>query len=764
MSVYASLNCFNSGELSPKMLGRNDVSQYSKGCRILKNFLVTPYGSVERRPGTKFIGYAKNFSSVDGDVLRGKIRLIRFVFSSEVSYVCEFGNRYIRFITNGDFLRDSNGIVEITTPYTAEEISEIQYVQSADVMTIVHQNHPVYELKRVEEDRFILELKEYEYPPMLDPNIDDDHTITPSGLTGDISLTASKDTFTSGNVGGYFQLIHTRKNNEISYDFTSDGTTESIEVFGYWTFTTHGTWSGNVKIQRSFDGGNTWSDFRTYSSAKDSNTSTSGEEEVKNVLYRISMTDYAASDTGTLKMCRILFVNPDFQTTGIVKINSVESTTKANGTVLSKLGDTAATSEWNEGAWSNRRGYPRTVSYYEERMMFGGTVSRPQTVWGSKTGDWDNFLVGSKDDDGLEFTLSSNTVNTILWMCQHDALIIGTMDSEWTLSAANSESALTASNFVAKRQSVYGSKGIPAQMVGETVLFVQRGGRKVREFVFQWEKNGYSSPDMTILADHITESGIVETALQQLPDSILWCVLGDGTVSALTYERDQEVVGWHRHITDGKIISCCVIPTGDKDTVYFAVDRGGKICIEEMMPREFYLIPDAFYVDCGKKLTGTEISVVDGLDHLEGKRVQVLADGAVTDEYVVEEGRITLSEPAQTVTVGLGYDSVLSPMPIEIEMQNGQSVLRKKCICNLRIRFYGSVGGQARCGNDIWQNIFSRDMIEDNMDSAIQMRDDVVSFNILSGNDYTPVIEVRQRDPLPMNVNSMVALYDVSER
>ena len=749
MGVYASLNCFNAGELSPRMIGRNDVSQYSKGCRKLRNFLVTPYGAVERRAGTMFISEAKYADKA--------VRLIRFVFSSKIGFVCEFGDKYIRFFRNGKpVMYSSEKVLEIESPYSSDELSEIQFVNSADVMTLVHPNHPVMELKRVDVNNFTLTEKEYEYPPVLDPNLDDDHTIKASGLTGNVTLTASKDTFREGNIGGYFQLLHTRKNNEISKDFSGNGTSASIEVFGYWTFTTHGTWTGNVTILRSFDGGNTWVDYRTYSSANDSNTSTSGEEDIKNVLYRIQMSDYSQSGSGTLRLCRCLFVNPDFQINGVVKITGVTDGKTATAEVVSKLGETSATAEWNEGAWSVRRGYPRAVAFYEERMMFGGTSDQPQRVWGSKTGDWDNYLVGSKDDDGLDFTLASDTVNEISWLCQHDALIIGTLDTEWTLSASDSANALTPTNFRVRRQSVYGSTTNAAQMVGDTVLFVQRGGRKVREFVFQWEKNGYTSPDMTVLADHITESGIKEIALQQLPNSILWCVLFDGSVAALTYERDQEVIGWHKHETAGEFMSCCVIPSGAEDVVYFAVQRNGKTYIEKL--------EKGFYVDSGKAISGTEMKEIVGLEHLEGCVVQVLADGAVHRELIVENGAVELDYTASEVVIGLGYESMLSPMPIEVEMQNGMSVLRQKSIGSVRVRSYGSIGGEVRCGHDSWQKVFSRDVLFDRLDMAISARDDVVVLNMLSGSDYTPLVEVRQRDPLPLNVSSMVVVYDVNER
>lgn len=748
MAVWKAITSFNAGELSPKMVGRSDVSQYHKGCQKLENFFVTPYGAVERRGGLRFIAKAKTNSQ--------EIRLIRFVFSSTVAYVCEFGNLYIRFY------RDGSMVQEIASPYSGSQIASIQFVQSADVMTLCHEAHPVMELRRLLENRFELREKEFRTPPMLEPNLDDSFTLTPAGNLsngGSVTLTASKDCFTAENVGGFFQLIHTRKANEISIDFTADGVSGSLEVYGYWNFTTHGTWSGIVKIQRSFDKGATWQDFRTYGSQKDQNHSADGNEESEDVLYRIKMEDYEASTSGTLKLCRCLLVNSDFVVTGIVKVTVVHSAKSASGTVIRKLGGTEPTAEWNEGAWSRRRGFPRALAYYEERMMFGGTFYRPQTVWGSKTNAWDQFLLGDKDDDGLEFTLSSDTVNSIEWLCQHNALIIGTMDSEWTLSASSSDAALTPSNFRVKRQSVYGSSHIPAKMVGEVLLFVQRGDRKVREFVYTWEKDGYTAPDMTVLADHITASGIRETSLQQQPDSILWCVLNDGTVAALTYEREQEVIGWQKHATEGKVLSCCVIPAGKEDEIFLAVDRNGIVCVEKMAARRDL----RYFSDSFKEYSGNKLTELAGLDHLEGQLVKIRADYAVQRDKTVKNGKVLLDDECSYAVVGLPYASNLSVMPIEVETQNGSSMLRRKAIGELRIRLYDSVGGQCRCGQGQWQQIISRDILQDTMDKAVTEKTEVIRLGMLSGYEEATTIEIRQEDPLPMNITAITVNYEVNE-
>lgn len=743
---FAAVNSFNAGELSPKMLGRPDVSQYAHGCRAMRNFLVTPYGAAERRPGTLFVAAVEDTY----------VRLIPFVFSEEVAYLCAFGDGFIRFYRNDVF------ITEIDSPYTHLHLDGISFIQSADVMWLCHESLPVQELRRTSETEFEISAMSFAYPPVLDPNLTDT-TITPSAREGEITLSASSSIFEEGHVNSYWNLVHVREENEIAIDFKSDGVSDSLEVFGYWSLTTHGTWTGTLKIQRSFDKGSSWSDFRTYSSSKDSNVSTSGEEETRDVLYRLTMSDYEASSTGTIKYCEALLSNPDYETTGVVRIDEVTSGTSAKATVIQKLGDVTATKEWNEGAWSDKRGYPRAVSFYEERLMFGGSRYQPQTVWGSRINDWNNFLLSDLDDAGISFTLCSDTVNHIRWMCQHDSLIIGTSDSEWTLSASTKDAALTPSNVKVKRQSVYGSGRVRATMAGDVVLFVQNQGRKVREFVYAWEKDGYTSPDLTILADHITDSGICEIALQRQPDTLLWTLLNNGTLAVLTYERDQEVVGWQRVDSGGTIVSVAVLPGSGEDFVYIAIDRNGELLIERFAPRAWERIEDAVYTDSSVTVSGEAVTRITGLGHLEGKTVQILADGAEHPEQVVSGAGVDLETPCTHAVAGLAYSSLLSPMPIETDTQNGSSMLRRKNVAELRIRVMDSVGGEVRSGSGPWREIISRDIAADEVSYRIEPKSEAVQINPESGFEKETSIEIRQERPLPLTVASITALVEIVE-
>jgi hypothetical protein len=749
MAAFIPVCSFNAGELSPRMISRTDVAQYSKGCKTLRNFFVTPYGSVERRPGTFFIDYANNENS----------RLIPFVFSNSVAFVCEFGEYTIRFFRENKFV----GMID--SPYTALEAAALKFVKCGDIMTLCHPEHPVRELRRIGDSAFEIVEKEYQFPPMLAANNDDDFTLTPSGVDGDITLTSSRALFDASSVGAYFQLVHTRKENEIKKDFTADGVSEGLEVFGYWTFTTHGTWTGNIVIQRSFDNGKTWYDYRTYSSSRDANFSESGSETIENTLYRVKMSDYEAATSGTLNLCRMLFVNADFVTNGVVRITSVDSDTSAGAKVVRKLGEASATAEWSEGAWSAKRGYPRAVSFFEERMIFGGTRHQPQTIWGSKVGDWDNFLPGANDADPIEFTLASDSVNSILWMCQHNALVIGTNDSEWTLFASDYSSAVTPTNYRLRRQSMYGATDVQAVMVGSTMLFIQRGGRKIREFVYSAETDAFSCPDLTILAEHITNSGVKEAVLQQQPDSIFWCVLANGTLAALTYERDQQVVGWHRHDTQGEVRSVAVTPSGDGYAVYFIVKRKNGCFIEVMAERNADMANVCFSDASIRISSDQEMEEVEGLEHLAGQKVCILADGAIQEERTVNDsGKIILDVPAKNVCIGLPFVSELELMPLEADMQNGSSQLRKKALGSVKVAFYNSIGGEIKVGEAPWESVVSRDVLLDNMDEAVKPKDDIITIHGMAGYLPRTVIKVRQSDPLPLNVISVVAAVEVAEK
>ena len=435
-----AVTSFNNGEVTPHIDARSDVEKYASSCRILENMLPLIYGDAVRRPGTKYIATAKN--SPQG------VRLIPFIYSSEIAYMCEFGNLYIRFYHDGaPLLDDAGDPVEVASPYLVGDLPKLQFRQIADTMWLVHPKYAPRKLTRTTITSFSLDAITFENGPFLvrnDIEEADDVTMASSvtvvGTSG--TLTASVATFENEHVGALWLL------------------------------------------------------------------------EPTNI--------------------------------GIVRIDGVVSPTVANVTVLATIDNTSATKKWAEGAWSGVRGYPGAITFFESRIIYGGTDYEPQSIWFSGTDDYEDFEAGVDAADSFSVMLAAT--NRILWLEALEALAVGTSGDEWRISSTKLDAPLIPTNFGAKIQSTYGSAPMQAVRVNTAVLFVDYVRRKVREFTFSADQQKYVAPDLAVLAEHITESGIVSTAHQKSPDSIFWCVRADGKLLSMTYEREQNVVAWARHL------------------------------------------------------------------------------------------------------------------------------------------------------------------------------------------------------------------------
>ena len=342
-----------------------------------------------------------------------------------------------------------------------------------------------------------------------------------------------------------------------------------------------------------------------------------------------------------------------------VRVNSVASATVANVTIkdLSYMPtDTNATNLWQEGAFSTLRGFPSAVVFYEQRLWYGGTSHKPQTLWASKTGIYEDFDLGAKASDGLSYAIASDRVNNIKWMAAQRVLIVGTSGGEFRITGGN-ESAITPTNVDVRRQTSYGSKiGRPAY-VGSDVFFIQRSGTQVRNVAYKWESDSFQSDDITFLAEHITEGGLTALSYSHVPDSILLALRADGVLIMLTYDPSQEVVGWHRHTTDGEYKSLAVISEDGPDQFWLVVKR----TIGGVVKQYVELYTPEIYLDSMISYSGSATASVSGLAHLEGKTVQITADGAVHPDLVVSSGAIALNYTASDIKVGLKYISKLTP-------------------------------------------------------------------------------------------------------
>ncbi len=637
---------------------------------------------------------------------------------------------------------------EIETPYLTADLFELKYEQSADVLYITHPDYETRKLSRIGNAAWRLEPIGIGTGPFRTQNDDVEAKIASSGTTGSVTLTATNGTpFVAGTTAGHspsgteatskswtgalFKLVHPIETLEFSSPLSAVSAVEdtgwmdcgTIYKGGGWTLVTADTWAGTIEVQRNYTIGAVYADagwetifpFTSPAAASSQrNVSTTGTEDDGDADYRVIIT--ACTD------CTVtpIFSTDQTEVIGIVQITAVSSTTSATGTVIRSLGGASgdATYKWSEGSWSNYRGWPQTTTFFEDRLMFGGNTAQPDTIWGSVTGDYENMVAGVDDDDAVIFTLSSRQVNVIEWLVGKDKLLIGTSGAEWTIAGGTDEP-LSPSNVIAKQHSTYGSANLQAILANESVLFFQRGAEKMRELAYNWELDSYVAPDMTILANLVTNTGITDTAFQRTPNSILWTTRTDGEMPIFSYERAENITAWSRMITqvnhagtltDSDIESVAVINGSPEDEVWVIVERtmtgvnsGNPVrYIEQFQPRDFGDSTDAIFVDACVTYDSTASSAMTGLGHLEGQTVYVLADGVQFDTEVVAGGAITLSldnvtTTAFTVQMGLGYEVQLRTMPLSwVEGQTIQG--KQKKISEVVSRWYKS--GDFSIGRD----------------------------------------------------------------
>lgn len=422
--------------------------------------------------------------------------------------------------------------------------------------------------------------------------------------------------------------------------------------------------------------------------------------------------------------------------------------------------------------WANSD-YPERVTFHQQRLVYAANRIRRQTVWTSKAGDFLNFTsVANEDDSAITFTLDSGTQNKIQWLLSGKALSIGTLGNEWIVSG-NDRDALTPSNVKAARETNNGSEPITPLLIGLATLFVEKHGRTVNEFLYDFNYDSYKNADVTILAPHLTDYySIIDWTYQQTPDGILWCVREDGILNALTYQRDHKVMGWHTHDTDGLFRAITCIPgTTREDDVWTVVNRNidgdAKMYIERMADQfKGTKASQGEFLDSWIEYSGVSESIMAGLEHLEGKEVHILANGTVHPTRIVQNGQITLDNEYTEVLVGLQYITEIRPYLKEIPTKTGNTVGRMQRVINVDVNLYKSLG--MVIGRD--------DQVDGEYDEEIPFRvpgdltgQEVPLFTGIrhldfpEGYDRNIEYYIRQEQPLPLTVLGVVDTFEVME-
>lgn len=524
--------------------------------------------------------------------------------------------------------------------------------------------------------------------------------LTPSGTQGDITLRSNKKIFASSKPGAYIKLKQEIASKTVS---TSNGTTERVRVGENWKVISHGTWSGSFAIEKS-DDGESWKEYRKYTSKSDYNPSESGS-----VTEPVFLRAVCTISSGT---CTVDLTAMAYNAEGVVKLTEITSDSTAKAHVEKELGSTDMTTNFLWGAWSEEFGYPQTLCFFQDRLCFGGTKKQPYMVWMSRTGDYGNFSVEKAsgtvtDDSAVALAFVSRKQFKILHLIASTDLIVLTAGNEWTVSGSDT---VTPSKAVPKMQTTRGCSTVEPLMIGGRIVFVQGRGSTVRDMAYSYETDSYGGNDLTLLAKHIIENvQIVDSAYKQEPDSTIYFVRSDGTMACLSYIMEQKVYAWSTIETQGKIEAVAAVQEGDEDIIYLVVKREingvtvrnieylAKNPAKSNNPDDYIMLDNAIEYSTAEKSSGeTEIDAAE----LAGEKVTVIGDGRMYSGLTVsQDGTVTLPAAVQHAFIGLPYRSIVELPNVEIKTGDGTMQGRRKQISNCIMRLSNSLGGMV--GPDI---------------------------------------------------------------
>lgn len=482
----------------------------------------------------------------------------------------------------------------------------------------------------------------------------------------DVVIRSTVERFDSGDIGRRVR-IRNEDFTTLSEKWNANDESQQISGFGEVTLTTEGgAWQGRLDLQESKDGGGKWETIGTIRSAAGvSNGSISREISNISSLVRVKLSDYVAQSGYTLNRCawKLEFtgsVNSHFTITEVIDGFSVRAT------ALTPLGQPFTDSRWALGVFSEKTGFPRTLGIHDERMVLGGSNEKPNTVWASRVNNWTNFLEGDLDTSPYEFTIKSDSFDSIRWIRSVRDLMVGTDNSESTMGTRDPSSTINPTNIDVKTHTYFGSSNLQAVVTADLVFFVQGQSKRVRSTQYDFGTDQYLSSEMSIYAYHMTAAGIKEMSFTRDPYSLLFFTMEDGKAVTFTYERDNAVKGWARLELggSGSLVSAASNYTPAGDSIFGIVLRNGEYTLEGFTKTTAASV----YLD-------GQIQFVDQ-DYSAGVSVPINSTGAVVvrndalldpADYTIAANVLTIPGATDgTVTIGWPTSFEIAPTnPIE---------------------------------------------------------------------------------------------------
>lgn len=720
---YPLASNFSSGEITPAILARGDLAQYNNGCETLVNNLPLSYGGVRSRPGTKYVGAVHNANNTTV--------LIPFIYPSVNSYAIEAGDLYFRFFVDKQRVTEAaknitgcadngSGVIRVTS--NAHGYANGEWVVIENVGGTTEANG-VWVVSGATTNTFDLTGSTFT------------NTYTSGGTAKRVYHIASPYTAAQVAAVRYVQdgkrlfLVH---GSHAPRTLTRTGT----HTFTLATF--------------AFDGGPYQPLNRTTTTLNCPATTGTGLTLTASAsIFNSNMVGMFIRYGGTTG-------SPAEQ--GFLKITGYTSGTQVTVDVISTL-DGAATpiTDWAFGAWGDDPGWPQEAAIVQQRLVLGKTATEPRKASASTIGIFEDFTVSTNADRSFTIDAAANDAGNLKWMFGKKTLLMGTDTGE--LSVSGGDSGLTPTTATVENHSPWGSNDVRPVVVGNSLLFVNRNGRKLREMSFSLDIDGYDSPDVTLLSRHvIANNPIQQMCYQQESDSIIWMALQDGSMASLTWLKDQKVFAWARHSGQNAAFSYPVsLPnnTAEHDDVYMIVTRtidGNTVKYVEVFDYDIFVDSAVLGAVGGRTITG--------LSHLEGETVKIIGDGAVYNDQSVTNGEVTIADHELDITngvVGLPITSDLLTVEPVVQLDKGTSFGRKKTWPELWVRTVNTttltINGEeadARSTDDL-------------MDTAIPVPAFRDFRSHRSGYDNRGRVRIQQNSPLPHTILGIFGTLQVGD-
>jgi hypothetical protein len=652
---------FATGELDPLLRARVDLQAYNNALAKATNVLIQPQGGLRRRPGTKHIFELPNASAGADNTANG-VRLVPFQFSVADSYMLCFTHNRMHVVKNGAVVANINGSGNsyLTTTIGSTIVDDMCWTQSADTLIVVHPDLQPVRITRTSDSTWTATAITFDSTPKYAFNIDfhtnNGSTLTPSAVSGNVTLTASTTHHDSGAAQAGSSTTITLKNTSSSTDDIYNGMYVTI---------TSGTGAGQIRLIEDYVGSTKVATVDIAFSPAPNNTS-----------------NYQITTWTTESVNQYVNVQPQGRARILryVSATVVEAVTEYpffNTTVIDA-------GRWElehnyEDAWSSTKGWPRTVTFHEGRLYFGGSKSRPSTVWGSKIGLFFDFVpTESLDDDAVEATLDTNDLNVITDIISGRDFQVFTTGGEFFIPQAGTDP-VTPLTFTFKNVSRNGIKpGTRVQSVESGSIYIQRQGKSLNEFIFSDTQLTYITQRISLLSGHLLK-GPQRVALRRASsteeaDLLLMTNTDDGSIAAFSIMRSQQVTSPSEFTTDGLFIDVGV----DVNSIYVVTQR-----VFNSTTRFFIeLFGYEYFTDCA--FVGGAAASASGLPHI-AKSLNVICDGSPQgNETVSGGGSVTFDRSSTTsYEVGLPISVYVKTMPAEVKLQTGSRVSFKKRIVEI---------------------------------------------------------------------------------